>query len=89
MCLFKYVSSDHQAEWKHEPSSLPQGWPSNGCIDIRGFGLRYRHDLDLAIRNITISINGGEKVWRYITTLEAVFDFLIVAELMHDCVYCV
>lgn len=58
MCLFTL-----QAEWKHEPSSLPPGWPTEGRIDIRGFGLRYRHDLDLAIRNITININGGEKVW--------------------------
>ncbi|XP_039980041.1 multidrug resistance-associated protein 1 isoform X3 [Xiphias gladius] len=58
----EYSETEKEAEWKHEPSSLPQGWPSNGCIDIRGFGLRYRHDLDLAIRNITISINGGEKV---------------------------
>lgn len=66
------VSSYHQAEWKHEPSSLSPGWPTVGCIDIRGFGLRYRHDLDLAIRNITICINGGEKVWPYIMTLEAV-----------------
>uniref|UniRef100_A0A3Q0SJL6 Multidrug resistance-associated protein 1 n=1 Tax=Amphilophus citrinellus TaxID=61819 RepID=A0A3Q0SJL6_AMPCI len=45
-----------------EPSTLSPGWPTNGCIDIRNFGLRYRHDLDLAIRNINISINGGEKV---------------------------
>jgi len=52
----------HQAAWKHEPSSLPPGWPTNGCIDIRGLGLRYRHDLDLAIRNITIKIDQGEKV---------------------------
>lgn len=56
MCL------DPQAEWKHEPSTLSPGWPTNGCIEMRNFGLRYRQDLDLAIRNITISINGGEKV---------------------------
>lgn len=51
-----------QAEWRHEPSTIHPGWPTQGCIAIRGFGLRYRHDLDLAIRNITITINGGEKV---------------------------
>ncbi|XP_049426792.1 multidrug resistance-associated protein 1 isoform X3 [Epinephelus fuscoguttatus] len=58
----EYSDTEKEAEWKHEPSSLPPGWPTDGCIDIRGFGLRYRHDLDLAIRNITISINRGEKV---------------------------
>lgn len=58
----EYCDTEKEAEWKHEPSTLSPGWPTNGCIDIRNFALRYRHDLDLAIRNITISINGGEKV---------------------------
>uniref|UniRef100_A0A8C9ZNG8 Multidrug resistance-associated protein 1 n=1 Tax=Sander lucioperca TaxID=283035 RepID=A0A8C9ZNG8_SANLU len=58
----EYSDTEKEAEWKHEPSSLPPGWPTDGCIDIRGLGLRYRHDLDLAIRNITININKGEKV---------------------------
>lgn len=56
------MSCDEQAEWKQEPSRLPPGWPTDGCIDIRGLGLRYRPDLDLAIRNITLVINRGEKV---------------------------
>uniref|UniRef100_A0A671YCI8 Multidrug resistance-associated protein 1 n=1 Tax=Sparus aurata TaxID=8175 RepID=A0A671YCI8_SPAAU len=58
----EYRDTEKEAEWKHKPSSLPAGWPTEGCIDIRGFSLRYRHDLDPAIRNITIRINGGEKV---------------------------
>ncbi|KAA8584790.1 hypothetical protein FQN60_003484 [Etheostoma spectabile] len=58
----EYSDTEKEAEWKHEPSSLPPGWPTDGCIDIRGLGLRYRDDLDLAIRNITIKINKGEKV---------------------------
>ncbi|KAM9843269.1 multidrug resistance-associated protein 1 [Aulostomus maculatus] len=58
----EYSDTEKEAEWKHESSCLPPGWPTEGCIDVQGFGLRYRHDLDLAIRNITIKINGGEKV---------------------------
>uniref|UniRef100_A0A3B4V2W9 Multidrug resistance-associated protein 1 n=1 Tax=Seriola dumerili TaxID=41447 RepID=A0A3B4V2W9_SERDU len=58
----EYGDTEKEAEWKHESSPLPPGWPTDGCIDIRSFGLRYRHDLDLAIRNISIKINGGEKV---------------------------
>lgn len=65
MCLLK-LTFDRQAEWRQESSSLPRGWPTNGCIDIRGYGLRYRHDLDLAIRNISIKITGGEKVRTYL-----------------------
>nr|XP_046270771.1 multidrug resistance-associated protein 1 [Scatophagus argus] len=58
----EYSDTEKEAEWKHEPSTLPPGWPTDGCIDIRGVSLRYRDDLDPAIRNITISINAGEKV---------------------------
>ncbi|XP_042247990.1 multidrug resistance-associated protein 1 isoform X1 [Thunnus maccoyii] len=58
----EYSDTKKEAEWKREASTLPPGWPTEGCIDVRGFGLRYRHDLDLAIRDITIKINGGEKV---------------------------
>uniref|UniRef100_A0A3Q1GA62 Multidrug resistance-associated protein 1 n=1 Tax=Acanthochromis polyacanthus TaxID=80966 RepID=A0A3Q1GA62_9TELE len=58
----EYYDTEKEAQWIHESSSLPPGWPTAGCIDFRGFGLRYREDLDLAIRNISISISGGEKV---------------------------
>ncbi|PWA29910.1 hypothetical protein CCH79_00018944, partial [Gambusia affinis] len=58
----EYCCTEKEAEWQHESPSIPPGWPTQGCIDIQGFGLRYRHDLDLAIRNITIVINGGEKI---------------------------
>nr|XP_040048069.1 multidrug resistance-associated protein 1 isoform X2 [Gasterosteus aculeatus aculeatus] len=58
----EYSDTEKEAEWKQEPSRLPPGWPTDGCIDIRGLGLRYRPDLDLAIRNITLVINRGEKV---------------------------
>ncbi|XP_040048069.2 multidrug resistance-associated protein 1 isoform X2 [Gasterosteus aculeatus] len=58
----EYRDTEKEAEWKQEPSRLPPGWPTDGCIDIRGLGLRYRPDLDLAIRNITLVINRGEKV---------------------------
>ncbi|XP_038135455.1 multidrug resistance-associated protein 1-like, partial [Cyprinodon tularosa] len=58
----EYSSTGKEAQWHHQPPTVPPGWPTQGCIDIQGFGLRYRHDLDLAIRDITITINGGEKV---------------------------
>uniref|UniRef100_A0A673A0R2 Multidrug resistance-associated protein 1 n=1 Tax=Sphaeramia orbicularis TaxID=375764 RepID=A0A673A0R2_9TELE len=58
----EYSDTEKEAEWRHEPSGLNTGWPTVGCIDIQDFGLRYRHDMDLAIHNITIHINGGEKV---------------------------
>nr|XP_054597909.1 multidrug resistance-associated protein 1 [Nothobranchius furzeri] len=58
----EYSDTEKEAAWKHDPPSVPPGWPTEGVIEIKSFGLRYRYDLDLAIRNINISISGGEKV---------------------------
>ncbi|KAM9744789.1 multidrug resistance-associated protein 1 isoform 1-T1 [Menidia menidia] len=58
----EYSDTEKEAEWKSEASCVPAGWPTEGCIHFRGFGLRYRHNLDLAIRNVTMTIKGGEKV---------------------------
>lgn len=58
----EYCDTEKEAQWIQQTSSVPPGWPTAGCIHFTGFGLRYRQDLDLAIRNISISISGGEKV---------------------------
>lgn len=62
-CLFIH---GHQNEWYHQPSSVPPGWPSKGGIELKGLTLRYRDDLDPVIQNLTLSVHGGEKVWRSI-----------------------
>ncbi|XP_030646267.1 multidrug resistance-associated protein 1 isoform X2 [Chanos chanos] len=58
----EYGDTEKEAEWRLENSSPPAGWPTAGHIEIHNFGLRYREDLELAIRNITVTIEGGEKV---------------------------
>uniref|UniRef100_A0A8C0H8B4 Multidrug resistance-associated protein 1 n=1 Tax=Chelonoidis abingdonii TaxID=106734 RepID=A0A8C0H8B4_CHEAB len=37
-------------------------WPHEGQVEFRGYGLRYREDLDLVLKNINVTIKGGEKV---------------------------
>lgn len=51
-----------QAEWSIEEAAPANTWPEEGKVEFRGFGLRYREDLDLVLKNINITINGGEKV---------------------------
>ncbi|XP_050957855.1 multidrug resistance-associated protein 1 isoform X2 [Labeo rohita] len=58
----EYGDTEKEAEWKLEHSTLPAGWPTAGHIEIRNFGLRYREDLELAIFDISVNIEGGEKV---------------------------
>nr|XP_055048139.1 multidrug resistance-associated protein 1-like isoform X1 [Misgurnus anguillicaudatus] len=58
----EYGDTEKEAEWSLEHSTLPAGWPTAGHIEIRNFGLRYREDLELAIHDISVTIEGGEKV---------------------------
>nr|AYM45159.1 ATP-binding cassette subfamily C member 1 [Carassius auratus] len=58
----EYGDTEKEAEWRSENSTLPAGWPTTGHIEIRNFGLRYRDDLELAISDISVNIEGGEKV---------------------------
>ncbi|XP_012682680.2 multidrug resistance-associated protein 1 isoform X2 [Clupea harengus] len=58
----EYGDTEKEAPWTLESSKLPAGWPTVGHIEIRDFGLRYRQDLELAIRNISVTVEGGEKV---------------------------
>lgn len=41
------------------PSST---WPQVGRVEFRNYSLRYREDLDLVLKHINITIDGGEKV---------------------------
>uniref|UniRef100_A0A674KAE7 Multidrug resistance-associated protein 1 n=1 Tax=Terrapene triunguis TaxID=2587831 RepID=A0A674KAE7_9SAUR len=50
------------APWCIEQTAPPNNWPHEGKVEFRGYGLRYREDLDLVLKNINVTINGGEKV---------------------------
>ena len=53
------VMSEAALETKFDP--LPLTWPSSGAIKIQNVSLRYR-DGPLVLKNITVSIKGGEKI---------------------------
>ncbi|KFP30660.1 Multidrug resistance-associated protein 1, partial [Colius striatus] len=58
----EYVEMEKEAEWSIEQTAPPSTWPEEGKIEFRGYGLRYREDLDLVLKNINVTINGGEKI---------------------------
>ena len=41
---------------------LPQGWPTAGKIEFRDVSLRYREDLDPALKELTLTIEPGKKL---------------------------
>ncbi|ORZ34302.1 hypothetical protein BCR44DRAFT_37178 [Catenaria anguillulae PL171] len=41
---------------------LDAAWPAHGAIEFRDYATRYRAGLDLVLRNVSLSIGGGEKI---------------------------
>lgn len=60
--LKEYSETEKEAPWRIQETAPPSNWPQTGRVEFRNFGLRYRQDLDLVLKNISITIEGGEKV---------------------------
>ncbi|XP_053936985.1 multidrug resistance-associated protein 1 isoform X3 [Cuculus canorus] len=58
----EYTEMEKEAEWSIEQTAPASTWPEEGKVEFRGYGLRYREDLDLVLKNINVTINGGEKI---------------------------
>ncbi|KAG8145850.1 hypothetical protein E2320_012309 [Naja naja] len=56
------ISHLSQAEWTSERAATPPGWPQEGRVEFRGYGLRYRSDMDPVLRDVSVVVRGGEKV---------------------------
>ncbi|KAF8513407.1 P-loop containing nucleoside triphosphate hydrolase protein [Hysterangium stoloniferum] len=48
---------------EHILDTLPHGpWPSKGSVEFQNYSMRYRPELDLVLRNISLSIKPKEKI---------------------------
>ncbi|KAJ3367238.1 hypothetical protein GGF31_007656 [Allomyces arbusculus] len=47
---------------EHTDLALPADWPTTGKIEFDHYSTRYRPGLDLVLRNLSLSIQGGEKI---------------------------
>jgi ABC-type multidrug transport system fused ATPase/permease subunit len=61
----------------------PQNWPSKGAIEFKNISLRYRPDLDLVLKDVSLSIRGGEKIGIAGRT----GDFMMLSLLIFYCEY--
>ena len=52
----------HEASWRNEGKSPGKEWPGQGRIEFVDYSLRYRDDLDFALKNVTCVIEAREKV---------------------------
>jgi ABC-type multidrug transport system fused ATPase/permease subunit len=64
-----FVACTPQAEWDSVPGRRPpDAWPRNGHVKVDGLALRYRPELDLVLRDVSFTIQPGQKV-KHLTIL--------------------
>lgn len=45
-----------------EDKKPPPEWPSQGNVEFHDYSVRYREGLDLVLKQLSLSVKGGEKV---------------------------
>merc|ERR1712037_577822 len=57
----EYSVVDTEADWEGG-YKVEESWPREGKIELEGYSTRYREGLDLVLRQISATIQGGERV---------------------------
>ncbi|XP_046565289.1 multidrug resistance-associated protein 1-like [Haliotis rubra] len=58
----QYSELQTEADAVLPDSRPPTDWPQNGTVHLNNYRTRYRDGLDLVLKGITCTINGGQKV---------------------------
>ncbi|XP_015211606.1 ATP-binding cassette sub-family C member 3 isoform X2 [Lepisosteus oculatus] len=58
----EYSETKTEAPWVIEDKRPPPDWPSQGTVEFHKYSVRYREGLDLVLKNLTLSVKGGEKI---------------------------
>ncbi|XP_034717200.1 canalicular multispecific organic anion transporter 2 isoform X1 [Etheostoma cragini] len=58
----EYAETKTEAPWEVEDKKPPPEWPMEGNVDFHDYSVRYREGLDLVLKNLTLSVKGGEKI---------------------------
>lgn len=57
----EYGETKQEAAWENN-TPLPREWPEKGQVEFNNFQVRYREGLDLVLRGVSFTVQGGEKV---------------------------
>ncbi|MBN3310800.1 MRP3 protein, partial [Amia calva] len=58
----EYSETEMEAPWDIEDKKPPPEWPALGNVEFHNYSVRYRKGLDLVLKNLTLSVKGGEKI---------------------------
>uniref|UniRef100_A0A8D3C946 ATP-binding cassette, sub-family C (CFTR/MRP), member 3 n=1 Tax=Scophthalmus maximus TaxID=52904 RepID=A0A8D3C946_SCOMX len=58
----EYSETKPEAPWEVEDKKPSPNWPVEGNVQFQNYSVRYREGLDLVLKNLTLSVKGGEKI---------------------------
>ncbi|UJR25517.1 hypothetical protein I4U23_006863 [Adineta vaga] len=58
----EYAKLTPEAAWEIPEKKPPANWPATGEIQINNLSTRYRDNLELVLKDITVNIQSGEKI---------------------------
>ncbi|XP_054612884.1 ATP-binding cassette sub-family C member 3 isoform X2 [Dunckerocampus dactyliophorus] len=58
----EYSETQTEAAWEVEDKKPHADWPMKGNVEFHDYSVRYREGLDLVLKNLTLSVKGGEKI---------------------------
>lgn len=58
----EYSQIETEADWEKSDTNIHDNWPSEGQISLVNYSTRYRPGLDLVLKDINATFNGGERV---------------------------
>nr|APD26507.1 ATP-binding cassette transporter subfamily C member 1 X3 protein [Brachionus koreanus] len=58
----EYCETPQEADWKNKNYQPDDKWPENGEINFVNYSVKYRQDLDYALKNINCHIKSSEKI---------------------------
>ncbi|XP_061665901.1 ATP-binding cassette sub-family C member 3 isoform X2 [Syngnathoides biaculeatus] len=58
----EYSETKTEAPWEIEDKKPLPDWPIQGNVEFHNYSVRYREGLDLVLKNLSLSVKGGEKV---------------------------
>ncbi|NXA05652.1 MRP6 protein, partial [Sapayoa aenigma] len=58
----EYLRTPKEASWTLGDKLEGQAWLTEGRIEFRDYSLRYRPDLELALKHVSLTISGQEKI---------------------------
>ncbi|KAL0953356.1 hypothetical protein HGRIS_004594 [Hohenbuehelia grisea] len=59
--ILHYIELPSEAP-EHIPDSIPGSWPGAGEVEFRNYSARYRPELDLVLKNVSMTIKPREKI---------------------------